>query len=448
MLPLALRRASELPPSRSGGAGRRFLRGMAALAALAALPSRHVRSRSFATLWPDARFWLSRPHADSATVSRQRGESAVLAFDAYSTRAPGTKEVKIGSESFFAFVAPRLGVEHFVVWRREQDVREAVERGVKLEELGSVYPCRLTLARERPQLTAPVYSFAGTEVGEKDPNRYWQDGPDACRWMYWESFWAPAEDAANAFTSPAFGDAAGRMLSPLLDSPSALASPESELQRSFGLRDPNAVASTARSSAMKDRAFAVIYQFNVWGSDVSRSGTGSDLWSPEARLATTALDAVIDHFDVRSVLDCACGDANWIVPFFVARHPEVSYCGVDIVPEVINQNRERHPGVQFLALDLAESPLPRGAELVFSKETLNHMPLEDALNAIERFRATGAKYFLTNVHHNSENEDGRGKTCYTTYAKYDYELPPFNMDKVASIVEYQGIGTSFSLYRL
>lgn len=117
-------------------------------------------------------------------------------------------------------------------------------------------------------------------------------------------------------------------------------------------------------------------------------------------------------------------------------------------PEVIEQNKQRYPGVDFLALDLAEAPLPSGAELIFSKETLNHMPLEDAVSAVGRFRATGARYLLTNVHHGSDNEEGSGKTCYTTYVKYDYELPPFGLRRLASIVEYQGPGTSYALFAL
>ncbi|CAJ1404801.1 unnamed protein product, partial [Effrenium voratum] len=96
---------------------------------------------------------------------------------------------------------------------------------------------------------------------------------------------------------------------------------------------------------------------------------GSDLWSPEARLAVTALEAVVDAFGITSMLDCACGDATWMVPFFVARQKELQYLGVDVVSEVIERNKQRHPGVQFLAQDLSEIPLPTGAELIFSKET-------------------------------------------------------------------------------
>eukprot|EP00913_Durusdinium_trenchii_P033087 g30977.t1 len=61
---------------------------------------------------------------------------------------------------------------------------------------------------------------------------------------------------------------------------------------------------------MKDVSYSIVYEYNVWGSDVSRSGTGSDLWSPEARLAVTALEAVVDAFEIRSMLDCACFNAS------------------------------------------------------------------------------------------------------------------------------------------
>ncbi|CAK0824709.1 unnamed protein product [Prorocentrum cordatum] len=43
---------------------------------------------------------------------------------------------------------------------------------------------------------------------------------------------------------------------------------------------------------------------------------------------------------------------------------------------------------------------------------------------------------------------GLGKKCFTTYVKYDYELPPFSLRRVARIVEYQGQQTSYSVFEL
>ncbi|CAK0824704.1 unnamed protein product, partial [Prorocentrum cordatum] len=78
-----------------------------------------------------------------------------------------------------------------------------------------------------PQLTAAVWCWdKQNENGEgvKDPNRYWDDGAGGGPWMYWESFWAPTEPGAVALQGPAFGDAAGAMLAPLMD-PSGTAAP-------------------------------------------------------------------------------------------------------------------------------------------------------------------------------------------------------------------------------
>lgn len=409
--------------------------------------------------WPDLRLWLQRLPDGTSVIARQRSPEATTAFDAYSQPVPGTRAICVGGQCFYAFCGPRLGAEHLTVWRRLDDVQSTAaawqkerDTGVLPFELDSAdLPVRVIPCAQRPQLTSAVWCW--DDAQRRDPNRYLEDGIGSSSWMYWESFWAPAEEATFAFSGPAFLDPARKLLAPTLGA-DALANPgsfpasEDEAAARHHAREGEPVASTAIGRVPKDRAYAVVYSCNVWGSDVSRSGTGSDLWSPEARLATMALEAVVDQFGVRSMLDCACGDATWMVPFFVARHSEVSYCGVDIVPEVIEQNRQRHPGVEFLAMDLAETPLPEGAELVFSKETVNHMDLPDALKALQRFRDTGARYLLTNVHEGAANEEGYAKTCYTTYIKYDYELPPFNMRKVASVIEYQGLNTSYSLFEL
>jgi len=393
----------------------------------------------------------------TATVSMERSADAFLAFDAFSQQKPGTREVRLGNVRFFAFVAPRLGAEHLVIWRRVADVQEAAESyqaaaamqtggqpamaDVSLDPLSDAR-IRLTKCSDKAQLTAAVWRWE--KLDERDPNRYWAVGDDS--WMYWESFWVPAEDAALATTGPAFGDAEGRMLQTTLGTDPVNASSRQAGILDQDLQDDDEERLTR--AALKDKAYSIVYEYNVWGSDVSRSGTGSDLWSPEARLAVTALEAVIDTFGIRTMLDCACGDATWMVPFFVAKHPEVQYTGVDVVSDVIERNKQRHPDLHFLAQDLSEIPLPTGAELIFSKETVNHMHLVDAQRAIQRFAATGARYLLTNVHEGEDNFVGAEKTCHTTYIKYDYELPPFSLRRVARVIEYQGLNTSFTLFEL
>lgn len=421
----------------------------------ATAPSGHQKAE--AVPWPDLRLWVWRLPDGSASVEREPGPGAELVFDAYSQQVPGTREVRLGDRRFFAFTAPRVGAEHLVVWRRTADVHSAAQGwlgegrafGRSADcQFDAAHAMRLVPFSRREQLTAATWCWDNLE--QRDPDRYWDGGDGSGPWMYWESFWAPCEPAVSASMSPAFGDVEGRLLQ-------YMDLEDSSPPRDLGPRpsptwrldeEERVVASTATATAAKDRAYAIVYQYNVWGSDVSRSGTGSDLWSPEARLAVTAIEIVLHRFGIKSIIDCACGDATWMVPFFVARHPEIHYRGVDIVSEVIEQNRQRHPGVEFEAMDLAEARLPSGADMVFSKETMNHMDLEDALKTIERFRATGAKYLLTNVHEGAVNEEGYNKSCFTTYIKYDYELPPFSMKKVMRLIEYQGLNTSFALFHL
>merc|ERR550525_1630149 len=93
---------------------------------------------------------------------------------------------------------------------------------------------RLTTIEEKPQLTASVWCWDKQNengAGVKDPNRYWEDHTGDGPWMYWESFWAPAEPAEFATTGPAFGDPEGAMLSTLLTEGVVAVADGGEVQR-------------------------------------------------------------------------------------------------------------------------------------------------------------------------------------------------------------------------
>eukprot|EP00435_Cladocopium_sp_Y103_P050418 s1448_g15.t1 len=130
--PRALPRA--VPVSRAGPTGTsrsRELRskGLAVLAAAVAQVTRsRPRSAQGAVPWPDKRLWVRKLPDGTAEVSTVRSADAFMAFDAYSQRRPGTREICLGDLCFFAFVGPRLGAEHLVLWRRVADVQERSEQ--------------------------------------------------------------------------------------------------------------------------------------------------------------------------------------------------------------------------------------------------------------------------------------------------------------------------------
>mmetsp|Transcript_113513 Transcript_113513/g.315774 ORF Transcript_113513/g.315774 Transcript_113513/m.315774 type:complete len:173 (-) Transcript_113513:75-593(-) len=170
-----------------------------------------------------------------------------------------------------------------------------------------------------------------------------------------------------------------------------------------------------------------------------------------ARVAITALDAAVDALGARSLLDAACGDAGWIAAHFLARRPGLGYTGVDIVPHVVEENRRRHPSLRFECADLGgdgASELP-AADLVFSKETFNHMVVQDALRAVCKLRAAGCRFLLTNITRLAPNFHGVDKGGHQNYAQYDYSLPPFSLRKLAPLAEISAEDwTEFALFSL
>jgi hypothetical protein len=71
------------------------------------------------------------------------------------------------------------------------------------------------------------------------------------------------------------------------------------------------------------------------------------------------------------------------------------YVGVDIVPELIEQNVSIHQTetVSFLCADIATDPLP-SADLVLCRDGFIHLPTRLIRAALRNFCATGARYLL------------------------------------------------------
>jgi len=207
-----------------------------------------------------------------------------------------------------------------------------------------------------------------------------------------------------------------------------------------------------RDSLSKAEAFEQIYKKAVWPGIISKSGPGSDPFHPMVRIAISALDAVVDALGITSMLDAACGDAGWITAHFLARRPGLVYVGTDIVAHVVEECRRAHPSLRFLLADLGDpadkTELP-AVDLVFSKETLNHMFVQDAVRALQRLQGTGAKYLVTNITRGAPNNRGALKLTHANYFPYDYSLPPFNLVKLARLADVNiDDWSEFALFRL
>ena len=135
--------------------------------------------------------------------------------------------------------------------------------------------------------------------------------------------------------------------------------------------------------------FKRIYSQNLWLSEESASGHGSELKTTVT--IRHELPEVFKKFKIKSFLDIPCGDFNWL------QHVDmtgIDYIGADIVDELIEKNKIEFPEFDFEVLDIIQSTLPK-VDIIFTRDCLGHLSFDNAIKAIKNIRKSGSKYLLT-----------------------------------------------------
>jgi hypothetical protein len=127
------------------------------------------------------------------------------------------------------------------------------------------------------------------------------------------------------------------------------------------------------------------------GGVASRSGSGSTLGAT-AELRR-ALPRLLARHGIASLLDAPCGDFHWACE---VAWGEVRYVGVDIVADIVAENRRRHAARRrrFARADIVQDPLPAAAAIL-CRDCLPHLSVEDIGRALGNFRRTGARLLIT-----------------------------------------------------
>ena len=133
-----------------------------------------------------------------------------------------------------------------------------------------------------------------------------------------------------------------------------------------------------------------VYQYNLWGSSESRSGTGS---SPlQTMYIEHEVPALFERLEVDSVLDIPCGDFRWMKKALSRSTKPISYHGADIVPKLIELNKQyESDNISFSCLDITSSELPK-ADLVFTRDCLVHLSDSQILKAFKNIKDSGSSY--------------------------------------------------------
>jgi SAM-dependent methyltransferase len=118
--------------------------------------------------------------------------------------------------------------------------------------------------------------------------------------------------------------------------------------------------------------FERIYHTSQWQSR-SRSGPGSlpELNAPYLQ----ALDATLAEHNIKSVIDIGCGDWTLYQSAFDWHGKQISYIGIDVVPELVDRLNRLYgrDNVEFRQLDVYSTELPE-ADLYILKDVMQHWP--------------------------------------------------------------------------
>lgn len=147
--------------------------------------------------------------------------------------------------------------------------------------------------------------------------------------------------------------------------------------------------------------FTKIYQDNHWKNDESVSGAGSTLEATSA--IRSALPLLFDHYEIETIVDIPCGDMNWIGDLVLGKR---TYFGMDIVPEIIAQNKSKYghlANVFFDVKDITRDPLPP-ADLILVRDLLGHFSNADVRKALANIKNSRCKYLLATTFPQHETE--------------------------------------------
>jgi len=133
------------------------------------------------------------------------------------------------------------------------------------------------------------------------------------------------------------------------------------------------------------------------------------------------------------IVDAPCGDMTWmplLINDLALAFEHVEYIGIDIVPDLINRNKEEisfseNVDAQFKCLDVTREPIP-DCDLLLCKDLVNHLSNRDVLRLLENIQSSYCKYAVITSNRGCVNTElpasGIGATRLL-----DLQEPPFSL---------------------
>ncbi len=129
-------------------------------------------------------------------------------------------------------------------------------------------------------------------------------------------------------------------------------------------------------------AFSTVYRERLWGGEDASAFSGSGSKAEAAAAYIDAVAAFVTDANIGGIVDLGCGDFR-VGRELVNRCGRVSYVGVDIVPEIVENNRRHHASsnITFECRDLTKDELPC-ASLFLVRQVLQHLSNDEIVTAL------------------------------------------------------------------
>ena len=196
-------------------------------------------------------------------------------------------------------------------------------------------------------------------------------------------------------------------------------------------------------------------RFNQIYSNSSSSGHGS--YEENTVLFRGYLSEVIAKYNVKSILDLACG--NYIAVKDIIEHNNIKYIGADISIKIIDHNKKTYPEQEFICLDAITSDLSQyNCDLIIFRHVIQHLNYTDAQKAVDNIYTSKSKYLFINHQRGLRaNEDSRIQEHGWANQMYNLNIAPFHLqnkellyikDEDKHVVDRGGQEECYSLYSI
>ncbi len=151
-----------------------------------------------------------------------------------------------------------------------------------------------------------------------------------------------------------------------------------------------------------EKIFTDKYINNSWKGSESKSGPGSSL--NRNLLLLEKLENFVFDNNIKTIIDCGCGDFNWMKKFNFSLIEK--YVGVDVVNPVIKNNNDKYSNdiISFTNSNLIEDDIDK-FDLILCKDVLFHLSYDDSLSCLNNFKRSNSTFLISTTFDKFKNKD-------------------------------------------